>query len=200
MLADEEQLKVPTCYSWSLQPTNRSAISFVHHLICILNGETLSRMYLEANVASCKRSSKIYFQALALSMVVYWTVAIILNKLNAINNIILLLMIIIIIILLISSNNYTVILIRPIMCLSSSIPIINHHNEKIFSLLPKQKVIPVPQALRCFLGQSLGHQDSNETFQAITAAQRGREAADPLAKFLSDPTQVYLGDKDEMRS
>lgn len=71
---------------------------------------------------------------------------------------------------------------------------------RIFSLLPKQKVIPVPQALRCFLGQSLGHQDSNETFQAITAAQRGREAADPLAKFLSDPTQVYLGDKDEMRS
>ena len=43
------------------------------------------------------------------------------------------------------------------------------------------------------------HQDSNETFQAITAAQRGREAADPLAKFLSDPTQVYLGDKDEVR-
>eukprot|EP00434_Breviolum_minutum_P042420 symbB.v1.2.037755.t1/scaffold5662.1/size29721/2 len=33
--------------------------------------------------------------------------------------------------------------------------------------------------------------DSNETFQAITAAQRGREAADPLAKFLSDPTQVW---------
>lgn len=74
------------------------------------------------------------------------------------------------------------------MFLSSSISIINHHNEKICSLLPKQKVIPVP------------HQDSNETFQAITAAQRGREAADPLAKFLSDPTQVYLGDKDEMRS
>lgn len=64
-------------------------------------------MYLEANVASCKRSSKIYFQALARSMVVYWTVAIIFNKLNAINNIILLLMIIIlIIILLINSNNY----------------------------------------------------------------------------------------------
>ena len=36
-------------------------------------------------------------------------------------------------------------------------------------------------------------QESNETFQAITAAQRGREAADPLAKFLSDPQQMCLG-------
>lgn len=120
-------------------------------------------------------------------MVVYWTVAIIFNKLNAINNILLL---IIIIILLINSNNYHTqqayhvfifIILHPY---QSSIIIM----RKSFLLLPKQKVIPVP------------HQDSNETFQAITAAQRGREAADPLAKFLSDPTQVYLGDQDEMRS
>ncbi|CAL1173480.1 unnamed protein product [Cladocopium goreaui] len=51
------------------------------------------------------------------------------------------------------------------------------------------------QDLQDILKEMLADEDqlkeSNETFQAITAAQRGREAADPLAKFLSDPQQVW---------